>query len=120
LASTTAVTGASAAIDKNLFYDQTLPALFAQMEGDRANVLTIIDAATVKLDSVFPLTELLSLTEQYRTAGSIPGAVASVTAAAGQAKGCNQTKLTLVRAAKLTQQRITPQLLATATPCPPS
>ena len=35
-ASATAVTGAKASFDSNLFYEKTMPALFAQMEANRA------------------------------------------------------------------------------------
>jgi hypothetical protein len=86
IAATGAVTGATAAIDKNLFYNQTLPALFALMQADRTKILLDIDNDTRQCDASIPLTRLLALTDNYREAGSIPGALASLTGTAGNKK----------------------------------
>jgi hypothetical protein len=83
-ASATAVTGAKASFDKNLFYDKTLPVLFAQMDANRAAVLVRIEAGAALPDAQYPLTRALADLNAYREAGSIPGALAGIAQAAGQ------------------------------------
>jgi hypothetical protein len=85
-ASVTAVTGAKASIDKNVFYDKTLPALFAQMDANRATAYLNIKTCVTKPDSGCPLTEAMVYLNAYRDAGSIPGALTAISQAAGVQK----------------------------------
>jgi hypothetical protein len=83
LAATTATTGAKGAIDKDIFYSQTMSVLFAEMAANRATVLMNIDANTTRSDAAYPLTRGLIDTTAYRDAGSIPGALAGISHDAG-------------------------------------
>lgn len=83
LAATTATTGAKGAIDKDIFYSQTMSVLFAEMAANRATVLMNIDASTSRSDVAYPLTRGLIDTTAYRDAGSIPGALAGISHDAG-------------------------------------
>jgi hypothetical protein len=83
LAATTATTGAKGAIDKDIFYSQTMSVLFAEMSANRATALAIIDAGTNLSDTAYPLTRGLIDTVAYRDAGSIPGALAGIAHDAG-------------------------------------
>src|SRR5262249_28286306 len=82
-ASVTAVGGAKASIDKNLFYDRTLPALFAQMDANRAKALVGIEGCAADFDDRCPLTKAIVLLNAYREAGSLPGAVSGIALSAG-------------------------------------
>lgn len=84
LAATTATTGIKGAVDKDVFYSQTMTALFAQMSANRAAVLATIDKGTALPDSSYPLTRGLIDTAAYRDAGSIPGALAGISHDAGK------------------------------------
>jgi hypothetical protein len=83
LAATTATTGTMGAIDKDIFYSQTMSVLFAEMSANRATVLMNIDANTTRSDTAYPLTRGLIDTSAYRDAGSIPGALAGIAHDAG-------------------------------------
>jgi hypothetical protein len=83
LAATTATTGVKGAIDKDIFYSQTMTVLFAEMAANRATVLATIDAGTNHSDTAYPLTRGLIDTAAYRDAGSIPGALSGISHDAG-------------------------------------
>jgi hypothetical protein len=98
-ASVTAVTGARASIDKNFFYDRTLPALFAQMDANRAAALLNIERCTMVHDDTCPLTKAMIYLNAYREAGSIPGAVSGITQSAGIQRDVALAKLEVLRRA---------------------
>lgn len=77
------LTGAKGAIDKNLFYSKTLPALFAQMDAMRKSVLLRIRKAMRDGTADYPLEQALIDVDDYYNAGTIPGAIVGVTATAG-------------------------------------
>jgi hypothetical protein len=83
LGATSAVTGAKGAIDKDVFYSQTMTVLFAEMSANRATVLASIDKSTLLSDAAYPLTRGLIDTTSYREAGSIPGALSGISHDAG-------------------------------------
>ncbi len=78
------VAGARASINKNLYYERTLPALLALMEAKRAEKRTEIYQGLLQGVDVYPLGKALADLEIYYYAGSIPGAVASLTEEAGK------------------------------------
>jgi hypothetical protein len=97
-AAATAVNGGRTSIDKNIFYDKTLPALFAQMEANRLTVRTSIVTSLTKLDTTtYPLGAALSDLETYRDAGSLPGAISGVTKSAGNQSFAMQARLMCLR-----------------------
>ncbi len=83
LAATTATTGVKGAVDKDIFYSQTMSVLFAEMAANRATVLASIDKGTALPDAAYPLTRGLIDTAAYRDAGSIPGALSGISHDAG-------------------------------------
>lgn len=100
LAATTATTGVKGAIDKDIFYSQTMSVLFAEMAANRANVLATIDQGTSRSDTAYPLTRGLIDAAAYRDAGSLPGALAGISHDAGVKHEIAKTKINNVMAAK--------------------
>lgn len=82
-AASAAVVGMKGSIDKKLFFEQTMPALFAQMIAKRKIVLANIRTGLLKNTSQYPLHQGLADLEDYRYAGTIPGAISSVVESAG-------------------------------------
>lgn len=82
-AAITGVTGAKTSLDKNAYFDKTLPALICKMQAARKEVLVRIRMGLSQGDGDYPLTQALVDLEDYYNAGTIPGAVAGITAAAG-------------------------------------
>lgn len=78
-----AVTGLKGSIDKKVFFEQTMPALFAQMIAKRKAVLVNIRTGLTKDPSQYPLQQGLADLEDYRYAGTIPGAISAVVENAG-------------------------------------
>jgi hypothetical protein len=101
LGATSAVTGAKGAIDKDVFYSQTMTVLFAEMSANRATVLATIDKGTGMSDANYPLTRGLIDTTSYREAGSIPGALAGISHDAGTKTGAAKTEIAKVQSRKL-------------------
>jgi uncharacterized protein YcfL len=81
-AAITGITGAKVSIDKNAYFDKTLPALVAKMQATRKEVLVRLRTGLNKDVDVYPLTQALVDLEDYYNAGTIPGAIAGVTASA--------------------------------------
>jgi hypothetical protein len=100
LAATTATTGIKGAVDKDIFYSQTMSVLFAEMAANRATVLATIDAGTNHSDAAYPLTRGLIDTAAYRDAGSLPGALAGISHDAGVKHDTAKTNIRKALAAK--------------------
>jgi hypothetical protein len=81
-AAITGVTGAKVSLDKNAYFDKTLPALIAKMQAARKEVLVRIRMGLSQGDGDYPLTQALVDLEDYYNAGTIPGAIAGITASA--------------------------------------
>ncbi len=90
-ATSAAVIGMKESVDKNVFYKQTMPALFAQMVAQRKKVLVKIRTGLTKNSADYPLEEGFVDLGDYEYAGSIPGALASVVEDAG-AKSARATE----------------------------
>jgi hypothetical protein len=85
------VAGGSAAIDKEIFYEQTLPALKRVMDAERTKVRYRIFSGLATPDaSAYPTVLLLSDLSDYEGAGSIDGAIAALSAAAGEKADAEQ------------------------------
>ncbi len=78
------VTGTQASINENLFYDQALPALTAQMDASRSEVLVRIRRGLRQPTSGYSISEGISDLGAYYHAGTIVGAVAAITENAGE------------------------------------
>jgi hypothetical protein len=89
-AASTGVLGAKAAIDKDLYYQKTIPALLAQMEADRLKVALTISAGMKLPDAEYPLMQAYLDLDAYKIAGSIPAAINQINKEAGNAKDALQ------------------------------
>ena len=78
-----AVVGMKGSIDKKLFFEQTMPALFAQMIAKRKAVLVNIRYGLRQNTDSYPLHQGLTDLEAYWFAGTIPGAITSIVSEAG-------------------------------------
>ena len=79
--------GGKASIDKNLYFDRTLPAMLAQMDGLRSQVRARILAGMAGPDpDVYPLMLAASDLDDYFNAGTISGAISAITTQAGVAQ----------------------------------
>lgn len=96
-AATTGVLGANSAIDKDLYYQKTIPALIAQMEANRSKALLVIIQGLKLPNSQYPLEAALNDLDAYRDAGSIPDAVASITQSAANAQQAANKAITFAR-----------------------
>lgn len=84
-AATAAVIGTKESVDKNAFFDQTMPALMTKMIAQRKSVLVHIrDGLFNKTDAQYPLAQGLAELEEYYYAGTIPGAITGVVQSAGE------------------------------------
>lgn len=77
------VIGAQGDINKELFYEKTLPALVAQMEAQRTQVRATIEKGLATSDSDYPLPKALVDLDQFQLAGSLPGALSAISQDAG-------------------------------------
>lgn len=80
------IAGSKTAINKNLYYERTLPALFSLMIANREKIKIEIYEGLKLDDIVYPLGRGFADLERYYIAGSIPGAIASVNEEAGKKK----------------------------------
>ncbi len=101
-ASSAGVVGAKGSVDKNLFYEKTLPAIVAQMEARRMAALVPIEKGLAQSDTEYPLYKALSDLAAYDAAGSIPGAITGIVENAGSTASQAQEQLKFVRDASFT------------------
>jgi len=92
-AASAGVIGASSAINKDLYYQKTIPALLAQMEADRLKAELPITTGLKLSDAGYPLAQAYIDLDAYKTAGSIPAAINAVNQSAGNAKDAAQAAL---------------------------
>lgn len=89
------VVGAFGIVDKNYYYEKTVPALVAGMNAARANVLVRMRQGQAETIADYTGVMALADLEDYFTAGTILAAVAEITA---RAESDKQKALTEVRA----------------------
>jgi hypothetical protein len=99
-AASTAVVGANASFDKRALFDKTLPALLTQMIGARETIRAQIEKSKTLSanDYTWPAAE--SDLQHFAFAGSLIGAIASVTQDAGQKAANAKQQVQDVRNAK--------------------
>lgn len=78
-AASAAVIGMKGSIDKKIFYEKTLPALFAQMEAQRQKILANIQTNLLNNTTAYSLWRGRVDLQRYRRAGSIDGAISATT-----------------------------------------
>jgi hypothetical protein len=95
-AASTGIIGANAAINKDLYYQKTIPALLTQMEADRLKAKLPIVQGMTQPDSKYPLMQAYIDLDAYKNAGSIPGAISSVTQSAANDKEVAQSNVVTI------------------------
>lgn len=78
-AGTSFLSGSRAAIDKNLLYEKTLPAIFAAMDAGRLRERTIILAKMQEDIGAYPMEAAWSDLQNYQIAGTFDDAVTQIT-----------------------------------------
>ena len=91
------VLGTNAAVNKDLYYQKTIPALLAQMEANRLKALAPIIAGLKQPDTIYPLMQAYIDLDSFKNAGSIPAAINSISQAAGNAKDQAQEAISIQR-----------------------
>jgi hypothetical protein len=77
------VTGSKLAIDKNFFFEKTVPVLITSMNAERKTALLPIMVGIGKSTDEYPLTQALSDLDTYYFAGTFVGALQAIQADAG-------------------------------------
>jgi hypothetical protein len=85
-AASAGVIGARTAIDKDLYYEKTVPALLAQMEAERLKAKLPIVAGMKLSDAEYPLIQAYIDLDAYKNAGSVPAAINAINKDTGNAK----------------------------------
>jgi len=85
--------GSKSSIDKNVYFDRTLPALLAQMDGARSQVRTRILAGMLVDVERYPLMQAASDLDAYFHAGTLTGAIAGITNQASAAQSAAEATL---------------------------
>jgi hypothetical protein len=96
-AASAGVVGAQAAINKDLYYQKTLPALLAQMEANRSAVELRIFTGLNEEDAKYSLLLAYLDLEALKQAGGIPQAITNITQQAANANDAAQTKIQELR-----------------------
>lgn len=78
------IAGSQTAINQNMYYERTMPAMMALMDAERAKIRVQILQGLSQPVSIYSLGQALSDLERYYEVGSIPGAIASLTETAGE------------------------------------
>lgn len=77
------ILGAKASVDKDIFYNKTIPALITLMEAQRKIVLAQIYVGLKKPATDYTMYQALSDLDAYYNAGTINGAIVGLTTTAG-------------------------------------
>lgn len=101
------VTGLKGAIDRDVFFEKTMPVLLQEMNARRKSILVQIRDGLSKPVSDYPLSQGLADIESYYFAGTIPGALIGITESAG-AKGAEAEAILLGR---ITAEAVTPEVI---------
>ena len=91
------ISGTGTAINKNLYYERTLPALLALMDAKRDEIRAEILTGMTLDHIAYPLGRALTDLERYLQAGSIPGAISEVLTTAGEAKANAEEQISIMR-----------------------
>ena len=82
LAGTTALVGGRGAIDRNLYFEKTLPALLATMDAERFRIATALQDKLASDTSEYPLGAALLDLQAYQLAGTLDNAASQINDAA--------------------------------------
>ena len=93
------IAGSKTAINQNMYYERTMPAMLALMDAERNKIRVQILKGLIQPVSNYSLGQALSDLERYYDVGSIPGAIASLTETAGEKAKEAADELSFVREA---------------------
>jgi hypothetical protein len=96
-AASTGIIGANAAINRDLYYQKTIPALITQMEANRLKAKLPIVQGMTQPDSKYSLMQAYIDLDSYKNAGGIPSAISTITQNAATDKEVAQDSITFVR-----------------------
>jgi hypothetical protein len=96
-AATAGIAGAQGVINKDLYFQRTLPALLAQMDANRAQAKLPIVSGLQHSDAEYPLQQALVDLDGLRDSGSVPSAIGGITQTAEQSKADAQKQLVIPR-----------------------
>lgn len=91
------VTGTKLAIDKNFFFEKTVPVLITSMNAQRKLALAPILTGITKDSETYPLTQALSDIDAYYFAGTFIGALQAIQADSGAKDKQAEVKITQIR-----------------------
>jgi hypothetical protein len=94
------VLGGRSAIDKEIYFDKTLPVIIAQMEASRRTALVPLIGGLSQPDSDYPLLQAKVDLETYYMAGTLPGALNAITKEAGKQAAAADQKIENITEAK--------------------
>lgn len=94
------VTGSKLAIDKNFFFEKTVPVLITSMNAQRKEALLPIMQGIAKGTDEYPLAQALSDLDNYYFAGTFVGALQAIQADAGAKEVRASSELNKVRLTK--------------------
>ena len=77
------IVGAKGSVDKNLFYEKTMPVLISQMEANRKKVLVNVRLGMTQNTNTYSLSQALIDLDDYYKQGTLPAAILAINAAAG-------------------------------------
>lgn len=75
----TGVLGLRSSVDRNLFFDRTLPALLAAMDAERFRIRTAMAQHMAQDTAQYPLVAALVELQEYQQAGTLNSAIAAIT-----------------------------------------
>lgn len=81
---TTGVLGLRSSVDKNLYFERTLPALLSAMDAERYRIRTSLSQHMNQDTAQFPLAAAFVELQEYQQAGSLNAAIAAVTSDASE------------------------------------
>jgi hypothetical protein len=95
-----AIVGGKAAVDRNVYYENTLPAIRAQLSANRLSILSEIRTKQKMLAySDYPLAAALQDLDRYYRAGSLPGAIDGIVESAGATSSAASQTLKVLNSA---------------------
>ena len=89
-AASTSVVGAGASLNKDVFYQKTLPAIIAQMDANRSAIYKSIRLAEQSDETVYTLGDAQHDVRDYEEAGTVDAAISAITTSAQQSTTDNQ------------------------------
>ncbi|MFZ1991427.1 MAG: hypothetical protein WAW96_16840 [Alphaproteobacteria bacterium] len=104
------VIGAQGVVNKDLFYQKTVPAIIAQMEANRAKVKLAIFAGLKQPDAEYALKRADSDLSDLNDAGSLPNAVSNITQQSTQQKNDTQSLIEMYQSTTSIETETTTKL----------